>query len=138
MKWDDRYRRLDAGEIIEEGDEVLTDSHLGWQPAAPHTVGTPAPDPSYTAHRVYRRLRGVVARSPRGQWLSQGFISVGVTEAYISGTGTTMADAIVDMAYDADRVRRSRWPGDMRFRVGRVLNMIDDALEYRERVGGRA
>ena len=48
------YRMLKEGEIIRAGDEVLTDSHLGWQPAG-HTVGTPAPNPYYTAHRMYRR-----------------------------------------------------------------------------------
>lgn len=48
------YRPLAEGEIIQDGDECLTDSHLGWQPAA-NTVGSAAPDPSYTAHRMYRR-----------------------------------------------------------------------------------
>lgn len=48
------YRPLAEGEIIQAGDECLTDSHLGWQPAA-HTVGGAAPDPLYTAHRMYRR-----------------------------------------------------------------------------------
>lgn len=48
------YRMLAEGEIIREGDECLTDSHLGWLPAGP-TVGQPAPNPYYTAHRMYRR-----------------------------------------------------------------------------------
>lgn len=48
------FRPLTEGEIIQEGDECLTDSHLGWQPAA-HTVGQAAPNPNYTAHRMYRR-----------------------------------------------------------------------------------
>lgn len=55
MAWDHRYRRLEEGEIIQEGDQCLTDSHLGWQPAK-HTVGQRAPNPAYTSHRVYRRL----------------------------------------------------------------------------------
>lgn len=48
------YRRLDEGEIIREGDECLTDSHLGWLPAG-RTVGQRAPDPLYSSHRMYRR-----------------------------------------------------------------------------------
>jgi hypothetical protein len=55
--WDPKYRRLQEGEIIQENDEVLTDSHLGWQPTNKRCIGTPAPDPSYTSHRVYRRLK---------------------------------------------------------------------------------
>lgn len=54
MTWDYRYRMLEKGEVIREGDECLTDSRIGWQPAG-HTVGTEAPDPRYTAHRIYRR-----------------------------------------------------------------------------------
>lgn len=61
--WDDRYRMLDKGEIIQEGDEVLTESHLGWQPAK-HAIGRAAPDPLYTAHRMYRRLRVPVGGTP--------------------------------------------------------------------------
>lgn len=54
MTWDNRYRQLAEGEIIESHDECLTDSRLGWQPAA-ITVGLPAPSPLYTSHRIYRR-----------------------------------------------------------------------------------
>lgn len=61
MAWDDRYRMLNAGEIIQAGDEVLTDTHLGWR-AAKHAIGEPAPDPLYTAYRMYRRLRALQAR----------------------------------------------------------------------------
>lgn len=53
MAWDNRYRMLAKGETILPGDEVLTDSHLGWQLAK--AVFQPAPDPNYTAHRMYRR-----------------------------------------------------------------------------------
>lgn len=56
MSWDHRYRRLEMGEIIRATDEVLTDTQIGWQPVK-HTVGTAAPDPNYTSHRVYRRLK---------------------------------------------------------------------------------
>lgn len=54
-RWDSRYRPLQAGEIIQAGDECLTDSHLGWRPET-RCIGEPAPDPSYTSHRMYRRL----------------------------------------------------------------------------------
>ncbi|WP_454683963.1 hypothetical protein [Ancylobacter moscoviensis] len=53
--WDHRYRPLITGEIIQAGDECLTDSHLGWQTEV-RCIGKPAPDPSYTSHRMYRRL----------------------------------------------------------------------------------
>lgn len=56
MTWDNRYRPLREGETITAGDECLTDGHLGWQPAT-HDIGGKAPDPAYTAHRMYRRLR---------------------------------------------------------------------------------
>jgi hypothetical protein len=56
MAWDHRYRMLNEGEIIREGDECLTDSYLGWQPAK-HDIGGKAPDPAYTAHRMYRRIK---------------------------------------------------------------------------------
>lgn len=54
MGWDSNYRMLSEGEIIQEGDEVLTDSALGWKPAR-NNIGKPAPSPHYTAHRIYRR-----------------------------------------------------------------------------------
>lgn len=59
-EWDKRYRPLKAGEIIAPGDEVLTDSHLGWRKDT-HCAGQPAPDPSYTSHRMYRRLIATAA-----------------------------------------------------------------------------
>lgn len=53
------YYYLKKDEIIQEGDEVEMSAKYNddakWQPAA-HTVGTPAPDPQFMAHRVYRRL----------------------------------------------------------------------------------
>jgi hypothetical protein len=59
MAWDNRYRRLNYGEIIEKGDEVdacvdgWRDSPK-WVPAG-NTVGQTAPDPNYPSHRIYRR-----------------------------------------------------------------------------------
>lgn len=53
MAWDNRYRRLEKGETILPGDEVEMENPYGWQPAV--CVYQPAPDPSYTAHRIYRR-----------------------------------------------------------------------------------
>jgi hypothetical protein len=65
MTWDNRYRRLNEGETILPGDECLTDSHLGWQPAK-YDIGGKAPDPAYTAHRMYRRLRTSTASANDG------------------------------------------------------------------------
>ena len=55
--WDHTYRRLDEGEIIRETDGCLTDSHLGWRRDNGRCAGKPAPNPSYTSHRIYRRKR---------------------------------------------------------------------------------
>lgn len=57
MAWDTRYEMLQEGDIIQATDEVLTDSHLGWRVTNPECVGKPAPDPLYTSHRMYRRLK---------------------------------------------------------------------------------
>lgn len=67
MTWDNRYRPLREGETILSGDECLTDSHLGWQPAK-HDIGGKAPDPNYTSHRMYRRLRDDRADDPAQGW----------------------------------------------------------------------
>jgi hypothetical protein len=61
MAWDNRYRRLNEGEIIREGDEVDI-CNDGWRDRpkwvpAQNTLGRPAPDPSYPSHRVYRRKK---------------------------------------------------------------------------------
>lgn len=50
----DSYRQLQKDEIIRKDDEVLVDDTIGWQPVV-HTIGKPAPDPSFIAHRMYRR-----------------------------------------------------------------------------------
>ena len=55
MAWDHRYRMLQEGERIRRGDQCMTDSHRGWQPAG-LTVGKRAPSPMHTAHRIYRRM----------------------------------------------------------------------------------
>lgn len=52
------YRRLEKGEIIQEGDEIdrCVDAWRDdpvWEPAG--NIGEPAPDPQYPAHRQYRR-----------------------------------------------------------------------------------
>lgn len=52
--WDRRFRRLEEGELIQWGDEVQTDNG-SWRVAI--HVGHPAPDPNYTSHRVYRRIK---------------------------------------------------------------------------------
>ena len=48
------YRKLEKGEIIRETDEFLEDGK-GWRKAI--CVGTSAPDPQFTSHRRYRRLK---------------------------------------------------------------------------------
>jgi hypothetical protein len=56
----DEWRQLEAGEIIQEGDE--TDACVNpwkdmpvWRPVSEKSVGDAAPDPQYPAHRIYRR-----------------------------------------------------------------------------------
>jgi len=60
MTWNQRFRQLKAGELIEQGDEVDVCAD-GWRDEpqwvpARHTIGQPAPDPAFPAHRTYRRL----------------------------------------------------------------------------------
>jgi hypothetical protein len=54
MAWDHDYRMLEKGEIIRESDEVQGDD-ASWGPAC--CVGEGAPDPIYSAHRIYRRRK---------------------------------------------------------------------------------
>lgn len=55
------YRMLLAGEIILSTDERLYDDHPWhggnerWAAPQPGEIGTPAPDPMFPAHRVFRR-----------------------------------------------------------------------------------
>lgn len=65
FEWMERYRSaklyyyLKHGEIIQEGDECEVSAKWNDPPKwviAEHTVGQPAPDPQYPAHRIYRRL----------------------------------------------------------------------------------
>lgn len=55
-----KYYYLKHGEIIQEGDEVEMSAKYNdpakWVEASEHSIGTPAPDPQFMAHRVYRRL----------------------------------------------------------------------------------
>lgn len=58
--WDHRYRKLEKGEIIQEGDEVGNiwkdeNGNLIWKKAT--AIGSKAPDPSFTSHRWYRRQK---------------------------------------------------------------------------------
>ena len=59
--WDQRYRMLEKGEIIQEGDEVDAcrdgwRDEPEWEPAL-HCIGQEAPDPRFPSHRRYRRLK---------------------------------------------------------------------------------
>lgn len=54
MAWDQKYRQLQKGELIEATDEIRSDDG-SWKPAT--RVGKEAPDPNYTSHRQYRRLK---------------------------------------------------------------------------------
>lgn len=59
-----RYRRLEAGEIIRESDEIdccrdqWRDDPV-WRPVTA-CIGEPAPDPQYVSHRQYRRYEAVL------------------------------------------------------------------------------
>ena len=65
FEWMERYRTaklyyyLKKGEIVQDGDEVEMSAKFRppkWVKASAHSIGTPAPDPQFMAHRVYRRL----------------------------------------------------------------------------------
>lgn len=55
-----KYYYLKKGEIVQEGDEVEMSANYNdqakWVKASVHSIGTPAPDPLFMAHRVFRRL----------------------------------------------------------------------------------
>lgn len=56
------YRNLEAGEIIQEGDEAdasrLYNDDAKWLPVAQHSIGKSASDPRCLAHTIYRRPYG--------------------------------------------------------------------------------
>lgn len=54
MAWDHKYRPLERGEIVKPGDEIQDDDGV-WR--KPTFTGCPAPDPNYTSHRQYRRIK---------------------------------------------------------------------------------
>lgn len=54
LPWDDDYRILSVGEIIERGDEVQLNDGI-WRPAA--RIGQEAPRIGYSARRAYRRRK---------------------------------------------------------------------------------
>lgn len=53
-----KYYYLKKGEIVQPGDEVEMSAKYNddtkWVSAV-NSIGTPAPDPQYMAHRVFRR-----------------------------------------------------------------------------------
>jgi len=70
------YRRLEAGEIIQEGDEVdacrdgWRDDPV-WVPAK--CIGERAPDPRYPAHRTYRRPVGCTNCPANVTWRDKAY-----------------------------------------------------------------
>lgn len=67
-----KWRRLNKGEIVEAGDWVDACSD-GWRDdpvwkLAGRSVGKPAPDPRFPAHRIFRRVleANATAQAPRG------------------------------------------------------------------------
>lgn len=60
--WDDRYRRLEEGEVVKAGDEVdaCRDGWRDppkWEPVKEHMIGRVASNPNYPSHSVFRRLK---------------------------------------------------------------------------------
>lgn len=60
--WDHNFRRLELGEIVRLGDEIQRDD--GSWDLAVRSIGKPAPDPSYTSHRVFRRKLATTRPTP--------------------------------------------------------------------------
>lgn len=56
--WNPKYRILKEGEIINEGDQFMVSSAMGWMDAQ-ITIGAKAPNPQYASHAIYRRLNKV-------------------------------------------------------------------------------
>lgn len=64
--WDHRYRQLEEGETVQEGDEVEI-SNDGWRDPpkwvkATGSIGHKAPCPHYPSHRKFRRLKSKEGR----------------------------------------------------------------------------
>lgn len=55
-----KYYHLKSGEIVQEGDEVEMSDKMNdpakWVKASTNSIGKPAPDPAFPAHRKFRRL----------------------------------------------------------------------------------
>ena len=66
MAWDQAYRRLNEGEIIRESDECMRDKPFGWERDNGRCAGKPAPDPNFTSHRTYRRLKATPTTDGEG------------------------------------------------------------------------
>lgn len=102
--WDHRYRRLEEGEIIEEADEHMLDDG-SWE--LTNCAGQKAPNPNYTSHRWYRRLKVVpaVADIITCQSTLEGHSA--------SSTSTDARLADTKAGLDVERVARAHvMPGD--------------------------
>jgi hypothetical protein len=62
QEWNNNFRMLKEGEIIQAGDEVDA-SNDGWRDEPvwklATCIGDKAPDPHYPSHRIYRRRLAV-------------------------------------------------------------------------------
>ena len=101
--WDHNYRRLDEGEIVEYGDQCQNDDG-SWSEAI--VIGDPAPDPSYTSHRVYRRLRlrpWDYEKQARNlfafgcKYLFNKYAAVGDTDGYAADPWFKVTGALMDI-----------------------------------------
>ena len=55
MNWNENYRQLEEGEILQEGDQVYGEMSGNWYPT--RYVGSTIPLPEYTAKYIYRRRK---------------------------------------------------------------------------------
>lgn len=90
MAWDQRYRMLREGEVIQPTDEVEVHYPYLWQAPNQRTIGRPAPSPLYTSHRRYRRLRAPDDRVYEALREAERFMAyfAGETDWVFVGPGT--------------------------------------------------
>ena len=55
MNWNENYRQLEEGEILQEGDQVQTEILGIWYPTI--RVGMSVPNSAHYVYRIYRRRK---------------------------------------------------------------------------------
>lgn len=104
------YRQLIAGEIIQPGDEIdacvnAMKEQPRWEPVT-QCIGEPAPDPSFPAHRIYRRR--IEPAAPAKDCASPRFQCAGMSRTPIADYLRDYAHAI-DIGESQEAAQHAQW-----------------------------